>query len=66
MNTKHILIILAFLSFQLMAEKFDFDGMRYRGETVKEYKIAEKGSLVMKNIRGDIKIIGEARNNIQV
>lgn len=66
MNTKHILIILAFFSVQLMAEKFDFDGMRYRGETVKEYKIDEKGSLVMENIRGDIKIIGEARNNIHV
>jgi len=66
MKTKHILIILAILSIQLVAEKFNFDGMRYRGETVKEYNITEKGSLVMENIRGDIKIIGEARNNIQV
>ncbi|MDO9549288.1 MAG: hypothetical protein Q7J65_10025 [Candidatus Marinimicrobia bacterium] len=66
MKTKHILIILALFSIQLRAEKFDFDGMRYRGESVKDYKIAEKGSLVMENIRGDIKIIGEARNNIQV
>ena len=66
MKSKHILIILAFFSIQVMAEKFNFDGMRYRGETVKEYNIAEKGSLVMENIHGDIKIIGEARNNIQV
>ena len=66
MKIKHLFLVLTLFSISLLAEKFDFDGMRYRGETVKEYKISEKGSLVMDNIRGDIKIVGEARNNIQI
>lgn len=66
MKTKLLLVTLALFSAHLFAEKFDFDGMRYRGKTVKEYKVAEKGSLIMENIRGDIKITGEARNTIQV
>ncbi len=67
MKLKHFYTAIIFLiSLQLYAEKFDYDGMRYRGETVKEYAISEKGTLLMKEIHGDIKIIGEARNNILV
>ncbi len=48
------------------AQKFDFDGMRYRGEIKKEYSLSENGSLIMKNIHGDVEIVGEARNDILI
>lgn len=54
------------LSCLLPAQKLEYDGMRYRGEAVKEYKISDKGTLVMEKIRGDIKIVGEARNSVLV
>lgn len=59
-------IFLTLLSCLLPAQKLEYDGMRYRGESVKEYNIADKGTLVMKRIRGDIKISGEARNRVTV
>ena len=67
MKAKYLLITLAMLvGFSLNAEKFKYDGMRYRGEIVKEYDVSDRGNLVMKEIHGDVKIVGEARNNILV
>jgi len=66
MKTKYIIFLSTLLSVSLSAQKIEFDGMRYRGEVVKEYNVSEKGSLVMDNIRGDVQITGEARNTIQV
>ena len=66
MKTKYIIFLSTLLSVSLSAQKIEFDGMRYRGEVIKEYNVSEKGSLVMDNIRGDVQITGEARNTIQV
>jgi DUF4097 and DUF4098 domain-containing protein YvlB len=48
------------------AQQLEYDGKYYRGEIQKEYDIPESGSLNMKNINGDVKIVGETRNNISV
>ncbi|MGC9363066.1 MAG: DUF4097 family beta strand repeat-containing protein [Fidelibacterota bacterium] len=66
MKINRLILILILLYCQLPAQKLEYDGMRYHGESVKEYNISEKGSLVMKKIRGDIKIVGAARNNVTV
>ncbi|HDP67056.1 MAG TPA: hypothetical protein ENN20_00985 [Candidatus Marinimicrobia bacterium] len=62
---RQILLLIPLCSL-LPAQKLEYDGMRYHGESVKEYNISEKGSLVMKKIRGDIKIVGAARDNVTV
>lgn len=48
------------------AQQLNYDGKYYKGEIQKEYEIPENGLLNMKNIRGDVKIVGESRNNIFV
>ncbi len=60
------LVFILTVSVFTFAEKFQYDGRRYHGEIRKEYSISDNGGLIMKNIRGDVKIVGEARDNILV
>jgi len=61
-----LLIFILIAAVDATAQQFEYDGKYYRGEIKKKYDIPENGLLNMKNINGDVKIVGETRNNILV
>ncbi len=61
-----LLIFILIAAVDATAQQFEYDGKYYRGEIKKKYDIPENGLLNMKNINGDVKIVGETRNDILV
>jgi len=47
-----------------LEEKIHFDGLRYVGTIEKAFEVKDGGKLTMKDITGDVSVIGEARNNV--
>jgi len=46
--------------------EMSFDGMRYVGTVEKTFSVSKGGSLDMKDIEGDVSIIGEARKDVEI
>jgi len=63
---KVILIALLASAVLFSQSKLKYDGMRYAGEIIEKFDVKGGGFLDMKNITGDITIIGEQRNDVEI
>ncbi len=68
MKTLNILtaIILVTLTLQAGEYEIKFDGMRYIGTVEKTFPVKDGGRLDMRDIKGDVSIICEARNDVYI
>jgi len=66
---KSIMILIVIFPIVLLyasEEKIHFDGLRYVGTIEKTFEVEDGGKLTMKDIAGDVSVIGEARNNVVI
>ncbi|MDD5765418.1 MAG: hypothetical protein PHW79_04080 [Candidatus Marinimicrobia bacterium] len=61
-----ILIALIASAVVIPQSKMKYDGTRYTGEIVKKFDVQSGGSLDMRNMTGDITVVGEQRNDVEI
>jgi len=61
-----ILIALIASAVVIPQSKLKYDGTRYTGEIVKKFDVQSGGVLDMKNMTGDISVVGEQRNDVEI
>ncbi|MFA4839505.1 MAG: DUF4097 family beta strand repeat-containing protein [Candidatus Neomarinimicrobiota bacterium] len=65
-TVKVILIALMASVVVVPQSKLKYDGMRYTGEIVKKFDVQSGGFLNMRNMTGDIAIVGEQRSDVEI